>query len=173
MAYVWIVAPLEVFAVVCGFMLFPNVEILQSTYRSFMRLYKLWRYYLLPQEFVLYSDHEVLKYLNSQKRLNARHIKWMEFLQDYTFVLKYKAGVENKVADTLSRCVMILITMSAEVIGFERLKKYNSCPYFGKIYVILRDGSVREMNEFLLQDSYLFRFHKLCIPYTSLRNFLS
>ena len=132
-----------------------------------------WRHYLLPREFVLYLKYEALKYLNSQKRLNAKHSKWVEFLHDYTFVLKYKTGVENKVADTLSRCVMILITMSAEVIGFERLKEYNSCPDFGKIYVTLRDGSVREMSEFLLQDSYLFRFHKLCIPYTSLRNFLS
>ena len=39
-----------------------------------------WGYYLLPQEFVLYSDHEVLKYLNSQKRLNARHNKLAKFL---------------------------------------------------------------------------------------------
>ena len=81
-----------------------------------------WRYYLLPQEFMLYSDHEALKYLNFQKRLNARHSKWVEFLQDYTFVLIHKAVVENKVTDAFSRRVMILITMSAEVIGFERLR---------------------------------------------------
>jgi len=80
---------------------------------------------------VLYADHEALRYLNSQKRLNARHSKWVEFLQDYTFVLKHKAGVENKVADALSRRVMTLVTMSTEVIGFKRLReKYDSCPDF-------------------------------------------
>ena len=64
-------------------------------------------------------DHEALKYLNSQKRLNARHNKWVEFLQDYTFIIKHKAGVENKVADALSRRIMILVVMSVEVIGFK------------------------------------------------------
>ena len=115
-----------------------------------------------------------MKYLNFQKRLNARYNKWVEFLQDYTFVLKHKTGVENKVADALSRHVMILVVMSAKVIGFERLREeYDSCPNFGKIYVTLRDSSVRELDSFLLQDSYLFRFRKLCIPRTSLRDFLS
>jgi len=132
-----------------------------------------YRHYLLPQEYVLYSDHEALRCLNSQKRLNARHSKWVEFLQDYTFVFKHKIGVENKDAEALSRRVMILVTMSAEVIGFERLRKeYDSCPDFGKIYVTLRDGSIREMDNFLLQDGYLFRFRKLCIPRTFLRDSL-
>ena len=57
-----------------------------------------------------------------------------------------QGGVENKVADALSRRVMTLVTMSTEVIGFERLReKYDSFPNFRKIYVTLRDGSVREM----------------------------
>jgi len=67
----------------------------------------------------MYSDHEAMKYLNSQKRLNARHSKWVKFLQDYTFIFKHKAWVENKVTDALSQCVMILVVMNAEVTGFE------------------------------------------------------
>jgi len=97
-----------------------------------------------------------------------------EFLQDYAFVLKHKARVENKIVDALSRRVMILEGMSAEVTGFESLiEDYESCPNFGEIYDMLRDSSVREVDEFLLQDGYLFRFRKVCILCMSLRDFLS
>ena len=90
-----------------------------------------------------------------------------------THLFSNKAGVENKVTDALSGRVMISVAMSAEVIGFERLREeYDSCTDFGKNYVTLRD-SIREMNHFLLQDGYLFRFCKLCISRTSLRDFLS
>ena len=89
------------------------------------------------------------------------------------FVLKHKTGVENKVTDALCQRVMILVVMSAEVTGFERLREeHESCPDFGKIYVALQDGSVREMDEFLLQNEYLFSLRKLCIPRTSIRDSL-
>ena len=32
-----------------------------------------WRHYLLSREFVIYFDHEALRYLHSQKKLNFRH----------------------------------------------------------------------------------------------------
>ena len=94
-----------------------------------------WRHYLLPQEFVIYSDHEALKYLNSQKKLNSRHGRWVEFLQNYTYVLKHKARVENRVAYALSRHRTLLFVMSTEMAGFEKIKDtYESCPDFGNIY---------------------------------------
>ena len=40
-----------------------------------------WRHYLLSHEFVLYSGHESLRFLNSQKKLNPRHAKLVEFIQ--------------------------------------------------------------------------------------------
>ena len=63
---------------------------------------------MLPTEFVLFSDHQALRYLNSQKKLNARHAKWVEFLNEYSFVINHHAGIENKVADALSRLTIII-----------------------------------------------------------------
>jgi len=66
---------------------------------------------------------------------------------------------------------MILVAIRAEVNGFDRLRdEHESYPDFKKIYVALQDGSVREIGEILLQDGYLFRFCKLCIPCTSIRD---
>ena len=61
-----------------------------------------WTFYLLPTEFVLFSDHQALRYLNSQNKLNARYAKWVEFLNEYSFVINHRSGIENKVADALS-----------------------------------------------------------------------
>ncbi|XP_059067542.1 uncharacterized protein LOC131858346 [Cryptomeria japonica] len=62
-----------------------------------------WRHYLLPKEFIVFTDSHALSFLNRQEKLNHRHVKWMEFLQAYTFSIKHKKGVTNKVADALSR----------------------------------------------------------------------
>ena len=93
-----------------------------------------WRFYLLPIEFVLFSDHQALRYLNSQKKLNAQHAKWVEFFNEYSFVINHRSGIENKAAEALSRLTVTLHRMSAHVIGFDRLKnEYSACPDFGII----------------------------------------
>jgi len=132
-----------------------------------------WRHYLLPQKFIIYPYHEALKYLNSQKKLNLRHGRWVEFLQDYTYVFRHKAEVENRVAYALSRRRALLSVMSTEMVGFENIKDtYESCPDFGNICTGLRDSLTHEIYGFLLQNGYLFRSHLLYIPRTSLREFL-
>ena len=62
-----------------------------------------WRHYLLPKEFFVYTDSYALSFLNRQEKLNHRHMKWIEFLQPYTFTIKNKKGESNKVVDALSR----------------------------------------------------------------------
>ena len=89
---------------------------------AIMKSLRFWRFYLLPIEFVLFYDHQALRYLNSQKKLNAQHTKWVEFLNEYYFVINHRASIENKVVDALSCLTVTLHCMSAHVIGFDRLK---------------------------------------------------
>ena len=92
-------------------------------------------------KFVLYSAHEALKHINSQKKLNHRHDKWASFLQLYSCVIKHNAGTENKAADALSRVVHILTSMAIHVIGFDVLKRdYPTCKDFSVIYGNLQAG---------------------------------
>ncbi|GKB37689.1 splicing factor 3B subunit 1, partial [Tanacetum coccineum] len=62
-----------------------------------------WRHCLLSNEFVMFSDHEALKFINGQHKLKPRHAKWVEFIQAFSFVIRHKAGSNNQVADALSR----------------------------------------------------------------------
>ncbi|XP_023899799.1 uncharacterized protein LOC112011667 [Quercus suber] len=109
-------------------------------------------HYLTPHEFVIYSNHDALRrHINSQKKLNVRHVPWVEFLQRFSFVLRHKSVVENKVANTLSRRVTLLSVISTKVIGFEKLQgEYESCPDFGEVYTTLRTEHLQVVDDFIL-----------------------
>ena len=64
---------------------------------------KIGRHYLYGEEFEVYSNHKSLKYIFTQRDLNMRQRRWMEFLKDYDFTLHYHPGKANVVADALSR----------------------------------------------------------------------
>ncbi|RVW97795.1 Retrovirus-related Pol polyprotein from transposon 297 [Vitis vinifera] len=114
-----------------------------------------WQHYLSYKEFVLYSDHEALQYLNSQKKLNSRHVKWSSFLQLFTFNLRHCAGIENKVADALSRKTLLLVNMSTTTIGFEELKHcYDNDADFGDVYSSLLSGSKVTCIDFQILEGF-------------------
>ena len=64
---------------------------------------KIWHHYLYGEEFKVYSDYKSLKYIFTQRDLNMRQRRWMEFLEDYDFIFHYHPGKANVVADALSR----------------------------------------------------------------------
>ena len=133
-----------------------------------------WRHYLLSKEFVLFSDHEALKYLHSQQKLSDRHARWVEYLQDYTFVIRHKKGKDNVVADALSRRAHLLTLVRVQVTGFESVKdSYSTCPDFGPIVQALELGPSQEHRDYLRTEGYLFFRNRLCVPRTSLRDHLT
>ena len=44
---------------------------------------KLWRHYLVGERVEIYTDHKTLKYVFTQKDLNMRQRRWLEFMAEY------------------------------------------------------------------------------------------
>jgi hypothetical protein len=88
-----------------------NYYVYDQYFYAIVQYLKKWRHYFFPKEFVLFTDHQALQYLNIQGKLNQINLKWVEFLQIYTFVLKHRSGRYNKVADALSRRQNLLTKM--------------------------------------------------------------
>nr|GEU79029.1 reverse transcriptase domain-containing protein [Tanacetum cinerariifolium] len=63
---------------------------------------KFWSYLIINKSFV-YTDHSALKYLFAKKDSKARLLCWVLLLQEFTFKVIDTKGVENLVADHLSR----------------------------------------------------------------------
>ena len=64
---------------------------------------KMWRHYLYGARFEVYTDHKSLNYVFTQRDLNLRQRRWVEYLKNYDFELAYHLGKANVVADVLSR----------------------------------------------------------------------
>ena len=68
---------------------------------------KIWRHFLYGARFEVFENHKSLKYLFDQKELNLRQRKWVEFLKDYDFEVKYQPKKTSMVVDALSRKISI------------------------------------------------------------------
>jgi hypothetical protein len=66
---------------------------------------KQWRHYLLgaSEPVVIETDHRSLEYVQTQPHLSPMQVRWVEYLQQFNFTMKYKEGKNNTVADALSR----------------------------------------------------------------------
>ena len=61
------------------------------------------RPYLLGSKTVMFTDHSALKYLMTKKEVKARLIRWILLLQEFNLKIRDERGIENVVADHLSR----------------------------------------------------------------------
>ncbi|XP_020992634.1 uncharacterized protein LOC110278738 [Arachis duranensis] len=61
------------------------------------------RSYLIDSKVTVFIDHAALKYLLTKQESKPRLIRWVLLLQEFNIEIKDRSGVENKVADHLSR----------------------------------------------------------------------
>jgi hypothetical protein len=77
-----------------------EAKVKYSTYdREFyaiIQALKKWRHYLILKVFVLYSDNHALQFVSQQEKLNQKHAKWVEYMKNFTFVIKHISGTANK-----------------------------------------------------------------------------
>ncbi|KAJ0704368.1 putative nucleotidyltransferase, Ribonuclease H [Helianthus annuus] len=88
---------------------------------------KYWHHYLSVNHFVIKTDQKSLKYLLEQKLTTPLQHAWLSKLMGYDYEIVYKKGVENQVADALSRVSgPALFTMSLSTLDrslWDRIKK--------------------------------------------------
>ena len=92
-----------------------------------------------------FTDHFTLKYLLTKQDAKARLIRWVLLLQEFNLQIKDKKGVENVVADNLSRLSVAHNTHSPPINDEfleESLLLVQSSPWYAHIDNFLAAGEV-------------------------------
>ena len=143
------------------------------------------RAYLVGSPIVCFTDHAALKYLLSKKDAKPRLIRWVLLLQEFNLTIKDKKGVENVVADHLSRLTFEAPKDQLPIVEFfpdEQLFSTSSLPWFADIVNYLVTGSIPShwtpqekrkffswVRRFFFDDPYLFKYCpdqiiRKCVP---------
>lgn len=135
----------------------------------------IWRHYLDGQKITVFTDHEALKYIQQQPKLNQRQARWLQHIQSYDLNIQHMPGRLNLVADALSRRPdhaddIEHITVSAlNVVHIavsnkmqeETRKGYEVDEYFSKLIS-------QPNNKFKVIDGLIYlvqnTHYRLCIP---------
>ena len=103
------------------------------------------RAYLVGADIVIFTDHSALKYLLTKQNAKARLIRWVFLLQEFNLQIKDKKGVENVVADHLSRLTLAHDTHSAPIndeFPEESLMRLEKAPWYAHIANFLTTGEI-------------------------------
>ena len=83
-----------------------------------------WSSILSDRKFTLYTDHENLQYINDTG--SDKVLRWKLLLQEFDVSIIYIKGIENIVADSLSRCVEMTDASKEPVIALVMCLSWSS-----------------------------------------------
>lgn len=140
-----------------------------------------WRHYLIGRKFLVRTDQKSLKFLLEQREINMDYQRWLTKLLGFDFEIQYRPGLDNKVADALSRKVAVvelyalsaptalqLEEISSEVDRDQELQKLirewqhdpNSHPHYSMVQGrLLRQGKLVVPRQSPLIGLILQEFH--------------
>jgi hypothetical protein len=108
---------------------------------ALVRVLETWQHYFWPKEFVIHSDHESLKYIRGQAKLNKCHAKWVEFMETFPYIIKPKKGKDNVIVDALSRRYTMLSQLDHKIFGLGSLNELYATDFdFKDAYENYREG---------------------------------
>ena len=90
----------------------------------------------------------------------------MEFLQEFTFEIKFSLGKENQAADALSRRVVALaISLANSTLPEEIQQEFLLDKFFGPLIdEIQGQKNSKILEDYILKEGLLFFKNRLCIP---------
>ncbi|CEL11249.1 hypothetical protein ASPCAL14352 [Aspergillus calidoustus] len=84
-----------------------NYDIHDQEMLAIVRSLTEWRAELVglqrSERFEIWTDHQALEYFMTKRKLNRRQASWSKFISQFHFLIKYRPGKENMLADALSR----------------------------------------------------------------------
>ena len=101
--------------------------------------------YLVGSDIIIFTDHSALKYLLTKQNSKARLIRWVLLLQEFNLQIRDKKGVENVVADHLSRITIAHRTHNPSINDEfleESLFLVENAPWYAHIANFLATGEL-------------------------------
>ena len=90
---------------------------------------KKWKHYFSASSLVIKTDQQILKYIQDQKLTEGIQHKLLIKLLGYNYVMEYKKGAENKLADALShvkhKIFSLCTSTTVPVWAMELVKSYT------------------------------------------------
>ena len=115
------------------------------------------RAYLVGLDIIIFTDHSALKYLLTKKNAKAKLIRWVLLFQEFNLQIKDKKGVENVVADHLSRLTIAQNTHNPPIndkFPEESMLLVENAPWYAHIANFLVTGEI--LVDWKAQDKKFF-----------------
>ena len=152
------------------------------------------RAYLVGYDIVIFIDHSAWKYLLTKQNAKARLIRWVLLLQEFNLQIKDKKGVENVVAEHLSRLTIAHDTHSPPIndeFPEESLMQLEKDPWYAHIANFLATGEIpsdwkeqdrkyffAKIHSYYWEEPFLFKYCvdqiiRKCVPEEEQQGILS